>query len=145
MMLLGFGQRIFPPEPTKGIGKDGSAMVSIMASSAVNEFYVVITEFESSVHLFVGQRPIAVLVIKISAAVLEEYAQGFGVAAFSDECRVVVASANVGKAADVAEHFAELIGAFPGYCESADASTAIAADCSSVRVAGDVVGFGDFR
>ena len=55
-----------------------------------------------------------------------------------------MASSNVSEATDVAEDFAKLIGPFPSNGEGADASAAIAADGSSVRVVGDVVGFFDF-
>lgn len=48
-------------------------MISVMGSSAINEFHVVVSECESGVHLFVGERPIAMLVIEVATAVLEEY------------------------------------------------------------------------
>ena len=45
-------------------------MVSVVSAGAVDEFYVIVSEFEGCVHLFVSKGPVTMLIVKVAAAVL---------------------------------------------------------------------------
>ena len=87
----------------------------------------------------VGQRPVAVEVVEVAAAVLEKYAQGFrrGLRR-ADEAGVAVAALDVGEAADMADDFAKRIGPFPRDREGGDAAGTVAADRTAGGIGGDV-------
>src|SRR5215468_1735359 len=103
-------------------------MVAVVGALAVVEFDVVFTECQSRKHLLVGERPVAKIIIEIVTAILQKYAQRFFVATAADHTGVGIAAANVGEAADVREHFAELVGPLPGNSERTDSATRHAAD-----------------
>ena len=115
------------PDPAEGVGKDGAAVFAVVGAVAHDELVVVVFVFEGGSHLLVGERPVAELIVEICGAVLKENANGFAFG-FANECFVVMAAADVGEAADVADDFAELVGSFPGDREGADAAGTHAAD-----------------
>ena len=102
-------------------------MLVRVRADAELELVVVALELQRRRHLLVGQRPVAVRVVEIVAAVLQEDAERLAVA-LADHRGVDVAAADVGEAADVAEHLAKRVGPLPGDGERADAAGAGAAD-----------------
>ena len=69
----------------------------------------------------IRQRPIAVGIVQIVRAVLKKDADRF-LLRLADQKRIDVAAANVGKASNQADDFAELIGSVPGNREGGDRS-----------------------
>ena len=112
-------------------------MVAVVAAVAVDELVVVVAELQGRVHLLVAERPVAVLVVEVVAAVLQEDADRLLVAAFADHAGIDVAAADVREAADVAEHLAEQVGPLPGDGERADAAAGDAADRVAVGIVGE--------
>ena len=94
-------------------------MAAIMASVAVDESVIVSGELESCRHLLVRERPASVEVIEVIRAFLQEDSNRLPLS-FADQCRVDVAASDVRIAADVAQDFAEHVGAFPGDSERTD-------------------------
>jgi len=112
-------------------------MFPIVPAAAADELVIVVFELQGFIHLQVAEPPVAVFVIEIIFAVLEEDADGFPVG-FADAGGVVVSAADVGEAADVTEHFAEPFGVFPGGSEGTDAATGNATDGPVCRIRGKV-------
>ena len=68
---------LITPEPAEGIGEEGAAVFVGVATVAEVEAVVVFGEFEGGGHLLVGEGPVAVGVVEVVGAVLEEDAEGF--------------------------------------------------------------------
>lgn len=88
-------------------------MFARMLSVAVNELVIVAFEFQGQRHVLIRQRPVSIFVIQIIGTVLKENADRFFLG-LSDQEGINVSAADVHETADHAEHFAELIGPFPG-------------------------------
>ena len=104
-----------------------------MPFGAELEFVIVTHELQRRGHLLVRQRPVAVQVVEVFGAVLQENANRF-LFRFPNQRRVDIAAANVGEAADVTEHFAKFIGPLPRYGPRADAAGTDPANRAAVRV-----------
>ena len=63
---------------------------------------------------------------------------------FANEGRVDMSATDIGEAADMADHFAEKVGTFPGDGEGTDPPRACPADQPLFRVLGEVVVLCDF-
>ena len=98
-----------------------------MGSGPIDELVVVALELERGGHRLVGEGPVAVFVVEIARAVLQVNADRFGWC-LADECLVIMATADVGETADMAQDLAEVVRAFPGNGEGTDASGTDAAD-----------------
>ena len=96
-------------------------MLAVVRAITHHEPVVVAREGQRAGHGPVGQRPIAMQVVEVVLAVLQEDPQGLALG-LADQGRVGVATADVGEAADLREHLAEMIGPFPGDREGADAA-----------------------
>lgn len=138
------GQFVVSPKPAERIGENRASMIPVVGTFAVNEFDVVVPKYEGGVHLLVPKWPVAMNIVEIVASVLHENAERLFLAAFPDQRRIVVTSANIGKAANVAEDFAKLVGPLPGHCEGANTATADAANRPAIRIVGYVVLLMDF-
>src|SRR5262249_14989469 len=97
---------------------------------APDHLVVVLLELEGGFHLLVAQGPVAVLVVEIAFAVLEEDADGL-VLGLADDAGVAVAAADVGEAADVAEDLGGKVGALPGDGGGADVAGSGPADAAA--------------
>lgn len=128
-------QAIVAPEPTKRLGKNGASVIAVVSAGTVYEFDVVFAERERCKHLLIPQGPVPMLIVQVAATVLEEDAERFLVAPFSNESGIVVSTANIDEASDVAENFPERIGTFPGDRKGANA----AADGAPIWVLSDSV------
>ena len=107
------------------------------------EANIVAHVLEGRGHELIGERPASELVVDVPAGVGEVDAEWF-LFGFANEGGVDVSAADVGKASDGGEHFAEGIGPFPGNGERANASRAGSADGVHVGVFREGVGFFDF-
>lgn len=96
-------------------------MDSAVSALATNEPVVPVGKLQRDIHLKIRQPPVAVCVVEIVRAVLQKYADRFPFR-LADQRRVNVTAADVGEAADVAEHFAELVRTFPRDREGTNAA-----------------------
>src|SRR5262245_21890966 len=94
------GSLSFPPQPAQRIRQDRPAVLAIVPLRAHLVLVVVFLEFQRQSHLLVGQRPVAVLVIQVFLASLEENADRFR-RGLANSTRIDVAAANIREAADV--------------------------------------------
>ena len=60
------------PQPAQRFGQDRSAVLAVVAPVAEHELVVVLLVLQRRRHLLVGQRPVAVLVVQVARAVLQE-------------------------------------------------------------------------
>ena len=118
-------------------------MFAVVSADTVGKLVVVILERQRLGHLLVCQRPVAVLVIQVSTAVLQKDADRLAIC-FANDRRIVVSTANVHETADVAQHFAKRIGALPSDGPSADAAGTDPADSALAGILGEAVAFSDF-
>src|SRR5262245_12471973 len=114
------------------------------------KFIFIFSEGQGFGHGLVGQGPIAMLVIQIVLAVLQEDADRF-LRSLANHCLVVMPAlaqrrpaGDVGEAADPGQHLAEFIRALPGDGEGADAATADAANGPAGGVVAQFVTLFDF-
>src|SRR5262245_54781639 len=114
------------------------------------EFEIVFGESQRFGHLLVGQGPIAMLIVQIVFAVLQEDADWL-LRSLANQGLVIVSAfaqrrsaGDVGKAADPRQDFAELIRALPRDGERADAAAADAADGAAGGVMTQFVTLFDF-
>src|SRR5262245_36404905 len=124
------GFRVIPPEPAEDLRQDGAAVVVRMSALAEDILQVVTLLLQSRDHGLVLEEPVAGGVAGVAvvlAAVLNEDADRLAVG-LADQLRVDVPPADVGEAADQADHLAELVGALPGHGEGADRPAAGPAD-----------------
>src|SRR6516164_4291266 len=126
------------PEPDERFGQDRAAVDAVVAAVGPGGLVVVLLVLEGGFHLQVAEPPVAVLVVEVVGAVLEEDADVF-VLGLADHAGVPVAAANVGEAADVAQHLAEQVRPFPGDGERADATRADTANGPAGGVLAHVV------
>ena len=138
-----FGLRT-APQPAERVGQDRPAVLAAVLAGAADELVVVVFEFQGRRHLLIGQPPVAELVVQIVAAVLKKDADRL-VGRGADQRRIDVAAADVGEAADVAEHLAESVGPLPGDGERADAARGDAANRPALGVVGQLVLLADLR
>src|SRR5262249_33462248 len=134
------------PEPAQRIGQDRAAMLAVMAAVAVLKFVIVLGKLQSERHLLIGEWPVAVLVIQIGGAGLEEEPDRlWALLGFAHKCRIDIAAADIGEAADMAQHLAEQVGPLPSDRESADAAGADAADSPAGSILAQFVLLADLR
>src|SRR5215510_4715911 len=122
-LLLCLRRLVSSPEPSQGIGQQGRAVFRCVGAIPKLEAVVVVHELERRSHLLVGQWPVAVLVVQVARAVLQEDPDRFWFR-LADDSRIDVPTADVCEAANGAEHLSKLVGTLPGDRERADASTA---------------------
>ena len=108
-------------------------MVTIVAPLAEDELDVVLLELQRSVHLLFGQGPVAVLVVQVAGAALQEDAQWFALG-LASQCGIVVTAADVSEAAHVTHHFTKHAWPLPRYLKRAGAANRV-----TVGTVGDVV------
>ena len=113
-------------------------MVAIMGSSTELELEVIALILQRLCHFLVGYRPVTELVVEIIVAILKVDTNRF-LFGFTNDVRVGVTMTNINEAADVTDHFGELVGFLPSRRERANAATTGAADCPTGRVFGDFV------
>ena len=101
------------PQPAKRVRQYRATVVAVVRAFAIVELDIVILEFERGEHLLVCQPPVSVLVVQVVGAVLKVDPNRLFLG-LADDPGIGVTVSDVGKAADVTEHFAELIRAFPG-------------------------------
>ncbi len=98
------------------------------------EMVIVVVKGEGLGDEFIGGGPVAEGIVEVILSAEEVDAEGFGFGE-ANEGGVGVAAADIGEATHPREDFAELVGAFPGGGEGADASRGTSCE-------GDVLGFG---
>src|SRR5262249_1555420 len=126
------------PQPAQRLRQDGAAVLAVVAAVAHHELVVVLHELQRRGHLLVRQRPVAVQVVEVVLAVLEEDADRL-LLRLADHPRIDVAAADVRETADVAEDLAELVRPLPGRREGADAARTGSSDGPAGGVLADVV------
>src|SRR5262249_31808223 len=139
------------PQPTQAVWQNRAPVPITVEAVSPLEFEIVLGESQRFGHLLVGQWPIAMLIVQIVFAVLQEDADRL-LRSLANQ-RLVIVSAfaqrrpagDVGKAADPRQNFAELIRALPRDGERADAAAADAADGSAGGVMAQFVTLFDFR
>ena len=82
-------------------------MIAVVASHARHELVVVLGESQGLVHLQIREPPVAVSVVQVLLAVLQEHSDRLVRFGLSDEGRVDVATADVREAPDMTEHLAK--------------------------------------
>src|SRR5262252_10980482 len=125
---------IILPQPAQAVWQNRAPVPVTVEAVPPFEFEIVLGVSQRFGHLLVGQGPIAMLIVQIVFAVLQEDADRF-LRSLANQ-RLVIVSAfaqrrpagDVGKAADPRQNFAELIRALPRDGERADAAAADAAD-----------------
>ena len=105
---------------------------AVRAAFVEHELMIVFREGQRVGHHLIGENPVAVDVIEVVLAVLEEDAKRFGWR-FAQEKRIVVAATDVREAADMAEDFAEEIRSFPCRRKGAYPAAADPADGALLR------------
>lgn len=116
-------------------------MVIAVGSFREAIFHLVAFGFQGIDHGDVLQVPVALWVVGIwivVKGVLNKNADRF-LFAFEDSLRVNVAPANVREAADATDHFAKLIGAFPGDVERANGAAAESANGAAFGIFCEVI------
>src|SRR5437764_5308249 len=103
---------LIAPKPAQGIGKSRSAMFSVVAAIAKFELVVVSGKFERRSHLLIRQRPTPMQVIQIIRAILQKYANRL-FRRPPNERGIIVSTANVREAADMAQHSVERVRPLP--------------------------------
>jgi len=114
-------------------------VIAVVAAFAVDEFVVVLCELQRGRHFEIRERPVAVSVVEVVAAVLQKDSQGLALR-FANQRRIDVAAANVREAADMTQHLAYTI--VTAAASSADAryDGLDAADVSVTNVDDDTAG-----
>ncbi len=142
---------VVPPEPAERVRQDGAAVAVAVEAVAVDELVIVVGELEGLGHLLVGQRPVAVIVVQVVAAVLEEGADRL-LRRLADQGLVVVAAlapgraaGDVREAADPREHLAELVRPLPGDGPGADPAAADPGDGAALGVVAELHRLLDLR
>src|SRR3954470_9981559 len=104
------GRLVVAPEPAERVGQDRAAVLAVVAPVAGDELVVVLGKLQRRRHLLVGEEPVAERIVQIVRPVLQKYSDRLGRLSLADQRRVVMAAADVGEAADVAEHLAKCVG-----------------------------------
>jgi hypothetical protein len=110
-------------------------MIAVVCPFTEYKFYLVPSVREGGKHLLVSQGPIAVFIVKVVTTILQEYADRLFARALANQRGVIVPSVDVGKATNVTEDLAKLVGTFPGHSEGADTPAALPADGPLVGIA----------
>ena len=108
-------------------------MFTVVPTVAIFQMIIIFHERQSGGHLQVGQRPTAPGDVEIFAASLQVDADGFR-RCVADHGRVLMTTANICEAADMAEHFAKLVRSFPRYRPRANPPGTDATDGSFIGV-----------
>ena len=88
-----------------------------------HQLVIVARKLQSRRQILIGQRPVAVQVVQVVAAVLQVHLDGLRLAfRLANESGIHPAAANVRKAADVAQHLAELFRLLPRRGEGTDST-----------------------
>src|SRR5262245_48427864 len=140
------GDAVIAPEPAHHIGKDRAPLLLSVAADAPRVVQIVALVGQRAHQPHVLQEPVARLVVLavtsdaavVVAAVLQVDADRLPVGP-PDDVGVGVTAAEVGEAADDAEHLAELVGPLPRDGERRDGARAGAADAAPLRIRRDVV------
>ena len=88
---------------------------------------IVAFELQRVFHLQIREPPVAVFVVQIILTVLQEHADRFAIG-LANQSLVIVTAADVGEAADMAQHFAEPFRVFPRCRERTDAAAGNTSD-----------------
>src|SRR6266487_1233574 len=122
---------IVAPEPTQRIRENGPAVAIAVEAVPVLEPVVVPGVRQGLRQRLIGERPVAVRVVEIVFAVLQEDAYGLARCCLANERLVVVpafscglAAGDIGKAADPGQDLAEFVRTFPRDRECADPAAA---------------------
>src|ERR1051325_3552439 len=115
-----------PPQPSERVWQDGAALGAAVETVAEDELVVVAGEREGFGERLVRERPVAVVVVQVVGAVLEEHAN-IALRRLADHGLVVMTAllevatiGDVREAADPAQHFVKLVRPLPGYGKRAD-------------------------
>ncbi len=110
-----------------------------MASLGHHQLVRIARELQSRCQILIPQRPVAVQVVQIFFSLLQVDLDRLGlVLGLPHQPRIGPAAADVGEAADVAEHLAELVGTLPRDGESGDSAGGDAADRAVLGVLRDI-------
>src|SRR5436309_9199335 len=144
--LLGFGTDtgIVAPEPAQRLRQNRAPMFAVVAFSAEVELVIVAAELQRSRHFLVGQRPVAMQVVEVLLAILQEDADWF-LFRLANQRRIDMPAPDISEAANVTEHFAKSLRMLPGDRPGTDASGTDATNGASCRVFRDIISFGNFR
>ncbi len=124
---LGQRSEFRPPQPAKRVGQDGAAVLPVVRSVSEDEAVIIASEGERAGHLLVRERPVAVQVVQVVRTVLQENSDRLALR-LADPSGNDVPAANVHKAADLAQHLAEVVGSFPRHRKGANPTAAHARD-----------------
>ena len=128
----------FAPEPPERVGEDRPAVHGAVAVAlGVFKMDIVAHVAQGGVHVFICDRPVAVIVVEIPAHIFEIDADGLALG-LADQGRIGVAAAEIDETADGGVDLAKLIGPLPRGGEGRDAAAARAAD----RAHGGIFGNG---
>jgi hypothetical protein len=96
-----------------------------------DQLVVVAGKLQSRRQILITQWPVAVQVVQIFATFLQIHLDRLRLLLrLANKAGIGPAATDVGEAPDMTEHFAELIGLFPGHCERADGARRDSADGS---------------
>ena len=121
----------------------GAGGFGTVEALAVFEVVVVVFELQRRGHLFVGEGPVAILVVEVVFPGEEVGADGFLVG-LADEGGVGIAAADVDEGADPDEGLAEGVGLLPADRPSTDSTGGTAGDAAHLGVFANVVALFDF-
>lgn len=125
------------PKPAQGIGKDGAGALTIVTAFIPGVVDFVARPLEGAEHGLVGEEPVAVGVVEVVGAVLEENAQGLG-CGFANEGGVVATAADIDVGANGGVDAAKGVGTMPGDGEGTNGSGGGSADGAVVGVGRDI-------
>ena len=108
-------------------------MFAVVPSLAEDEAEVVFAELQRCGHLVVGQGPVAVEVVEVVGSILQEHPDVLALG-LTDDAGVDMPAADIGEAADMADHLVEIVGSFPGRREGADPAGTDTCDARHLRV-----------
>ena len=123
------------PKPSHRFGHNGSAVDVVVAASTIDKLKVVAAKLERGSHFLIGKWPISKLIIQVATSILKENADRL-LRSFSNHGRIVMTTAQIHKATDVAEHLSKHVGAFPSDRERADTTGTDSTDSPHLWIVG---------
>ncbi len=103
-------------------------MLPTVPPFAPDRLQVILAELKSLLHLKITQPPIPMGVIQIVGTILQEHTQRLFLS-LSDQGRIDMAAADIGKTPDVAHDLSEEVWPLPGSRKGTDPSRTHSADC----------------
>src|SRR5690606_3483207 len=94
------------PQPAQRVGQDRAAVHAAMAAGSADKLVVVLFKLQCFRHLLVREPPVAVFVVDVVLAILQEDAERLRIR-LANQSGIDMAAADVGEAADMAQHFAK--------------------------------------